>query len=442
VAGAVALALGVVIGAGLLVLPGLAYQEVGPAAVYAWALDGLIVVPLLAIFGYLGSRHPQAGGIAGFVGAAFGRKAAAATEVLLLGTFGLGVPAIAIVGGRYFAYLVGGNDLVAAVATALLLLGAGVMNAVGARLSGAVQQVVCYLLVAVLVGVAVLGLSVGFSDGEAVAGSGVAPPGEWTAAIPALGLVFFAFTGWEMLAFTTEEYRNPRRDYPLAVAISFVVVVGLYVALALAVQLLLPPDDPRLASAPIAAVLGQAVGEGSARFVAAVAVAIVAANVNGATWAASRLAFSSAREGLLPAALARLSGGRRPSNAVLFATAVFLLVAVAHAAGIVSQATMLGLAGQNFFLLYLFSVAAYLRLVRSIAARVFGLFALAPCLLVAGSFGWGLLYPLLLLAVGAGAARLRQPKSEPTPSAPPVAEDSPASLGSDGTSKDPLRRET
>lgn len=51
--GAVALALGVVIGAGLLVLPGLAYQDVGPAAVYAWAMNGLIVLPLLVVFGYL-----------------------------------------------------------------------------------------------------------------------------------------------------------------------------------------------------------------------------------------------------------------------------------------------------------------------------------------------------------------------------------------------------
>jgi hypothetical protein len=44
----------------------------------------------------------------------------------------------------------------------------------------------------------------------------------------------------------------------------------------------------------------------------------VAANVNGATWAASRLAFSSAREGLLPAGLSRLvAGSRLPRRAVI-----------------------------------------------------------------------------------------------------------------------------
>ncbi|WP_166178594.1 APC family permease [Rubrobacter tropicus] len=409
VTSAVALALGVVIGAGLLALPGLAYREAGPAAVYAWVIDGLIVVPLLVIFGYLGSRHPQAGGIAGFVREGFGPRAGAATETLLLGTFSLGIPAIAIVGGDYLSYLTGGGDAMASAAAAVLVLLAGTTNAAGARLSGSVQQIVSYLLVAVLCGVAVAGLTAGFSGAGSAAGSGIAPLSAWAGAVPALGLVFFAFTGWEMLSFTTEEYKNPRRDYPIAVAVSFVVVIGLYVALALAVQLLLSPDDPRISSAPIAAVLEESVGIWSGGTMAGVGVAIVVANVNGATWAASRLAFSSAREGLLPGGLARVTtGSRLPRNAVVVTTAAFLVVVAAHAAGAFSQQAMLSLAGQNFFLLYLFSVGAYLRLVRSWPARAFGLCALLPCLLVAGSFGWGLLYPAVLVVMGATAQSLRR----------------------------------
>lgn len=401
VGGAVALALGVVIGAGLLALPGLAYRETGDAAVYSWVIDGLIVVPLLVIFGYLGSRYPQAGGIAGFVRAGFGSAAGAATETLLLGTFTLGIPAIAIVGGDYLSYLSGGGNFFVAAGAAVLLLIACATNAAGARLSGKIQQVISYLLVAVLGGVAVMGLAAGLSGGDVAAGVGVAPPSDWAAAIPALGLVFFAFTGWEMLSFTTEEYENPGRDYPLAVAISFVVVVGLYIVLALAVQLLLPPEDPQTLSAPVAAIVERVVGGWGAGATAAVGVVIVIANVNGATWAASRLAFSSAREGLLPERLARLTAGSRvPRNAVLATVVAFLAVLLAHWLGMFSQRTMLSLAGQNFFILYLLSVGAFLRLVRSKLARAFGLCALIPCLLVAGSFGWGLLYPALLILAG------------------------------------------
>ena len=84
---AIGLGITIVVGSGLLVLPGLAYREVGDAAIWAWVGDALLVLPLLVVFGYLGSRYPSAGGIAGFVQAGFGRTGAAATEVLLIGTF-------------------------------------------------------------------------------------------------------------------------------------------------------------------------------------------------------------------------------------------------------------------------------------------------------------------------------------------------------------------
>ncbi|URN12316.1 APC family permease [Streptomyces radiopugnans] len=122
----------------------------------------------------------------------------------------------------------------------------------------------------------------------------------------ALGAVFFAFTGWEMLSFTTEEYANPRRDFPRVVVISFLVVTTLYVLLAWAVQTRLAEDDPKAASAPIHAVVSAA-APGLAWVVSVLGVVIIAANLVGAVWAASRLVMSSAREGLLPRPLARLS---------------------------------------------------------------------------------------------------------------------------------------
>lgn len=102
---AVALALGIVMGAGLLVLPGLAYVRAGNAAVYAWVVDGIIIIPLLVIFGILGSRYPSAGGVAGFVRTAFGAIAGSITEMILMGAFFLGIPGIALTGANYLVYL-------------------------------------------------------------------------------------------------------------------------------------------------------------------------------------------------------------------------------------------------------------------------------------------------------------------------------------------------
>ena len=115
----------------------------------------VLVVPLLIIFTHLGARYPGAGGVAGFVRAAFGPYGGAAVDVLALGTFSLGIPAIALVGGNYVALVLGAGPVVAFGAASGLLLLAGLVNWAGAKLSGRVQNVLSGSLVLLLVAAAV-----------------------------------------------------------------------------------------------------------------------------------------------------------------------------------------------------------------------------------------------------------------------------------------------
>ena len=395
---AVGLALSIVVGSGLLVLPGLAYRQAGAAAIYAWLLDLAIVIPLLAVFAQLGARWPGAGGIAGFLQNAFSRRFAAASEVLLIGTFGLGIPAIALTGGQYLAALFGVESLATAGAVFLLLLAAAV-NWRGAGVSGGVQRMLAFSLCAILFAAALAALL--FGDRQA--GAPFAPPfaaQTWRDALPAAGLVFFAFTGWEMLAFTAEEYKNPKRDFPLAVAASFVVVAVLYLLAAAAAQLTLPRDDPQTAAAPVAEMFARVAGIGGGRAIAAAAVAIVVANLIGATWAASRLVFSSAREGLLPHFLSRLDARKTPRAAVGFCFLLFVFAVCLRAAGWLEIDDMLRLAGQNFFLLYALSVAAYLRIARTWASKTTGAISALIAVAMTGVFGPEMIYPVILLVIG------------------------------------------
>ena len=395
---AVGLALTIVVGSGLFVLPGLAYQEAGGAAIYAWLLCLGLAIPLLIIFAQLGARWPGAGGIAGFLQQAFSRRFAAASEILLIGTFGLGIPAIALTGGYYAAALFH-NDALATPIALILLLIAGAVNWRGAEVSGNIQRGLAFVLCGVLFVVAALAL--GF--GERSAGAAFTAPLEmesWRTALPVAGLVFFAFTGWEMLSFTAEEYRNPRRDFPLAVAFSFIIVAALYLLVAAAVQLTLPQHDPQTAAAPLAALLNNVVGAAGGVFVSAVAVVIILANLIGAVWAASRLVFASAREGLLPRLAAELDTRQTPRMAVALAVGVFAVVLGVHAFGGLELDDMLRLAGQNFFLLYALSVAAYLKTARTPAAYALGGGSLLVSVAMMGVFGPEMLYPLVLLGIG------------------------------------------
>ncbi|MFP8903559.1 APC family permease [Streptomyces atacamensis] len=410
--GAVALAITIVVGSGALVSPGIAYHQTGQAALYAWLVAAAVTVPLLIVFARLGADLPGAGGVAGFVQAGFGRSWAAGVEVMLLGTFGLGIPAIALTGGFYFQQIPGLHGVPAWAAAIGLLALAGVSVAIGGSVSSRIQIVLALLMTAGLLAAAVLGLS----GGDPVQHLPPARPEELALGVAALGAVFFAFTGWEMLSFTTEEYANPRRDFPRVVVISFLVVTTLYVLLAWAVQTRLAEDDPKAASAPIHAVVSAA-APGLAWVVSVLGVVIIAANLVGAVWAASRLVMSSAREGLLPRPLARLSrsAGTPPRNAVAVCVAVFSLMALATASDLLSLSDLLTVAGQNFFLLYLFSAVVYARL-KAGAPRVFGITIAVLLGLLALTFGpLQLGYALVLLMLGWALSRRGGNRREAAP---------------------------
>ncbi len=393
---AVVLATGIVIGSGLLILPGLVYFQAGTAAVYAWIIDAIMVIPLLVVFGTLGSSYPNAGGVAGFVRTAFGSISADIAAILLMGAFFLGIPGIALTGANYFGYLWHEGALAHVLESTGLLVTAGVLNYLRTPLSKTVQQILSYTLVLILIGVSLV--SVLFVPHPS---HSIAPPGAWVKTTPVLGMVFFAFTGWEMLSFMGEEFRNPKRDFPLAIIVSFLLVVFVYVGVALAIQRTLPLNDIRAIQAPIAAIMAKVLGRWSGKAVAIIGVLIILTNLNGAIWAASRLLFSSAREGLLPKFFAGISPKVGiPRRSVFMTTFMCILVVVIHGLSILSLHEMFSLAGKTFFLLYLFSALAYLRLFRNTFAKIFGLGTFLCCLLFAGSFGVGLLYPLSLVLLG------------------------------------------
>lgn len=395
--GAIALALGICLGAGLLVLTGLAYQRSGGAAIYAWLIDGVIIFPMLVIMAYQGMKNPTAEGVAGIVRTAFGPAAAVAVQVLLIGTFSLGLPGISIVGGNYFAFLVDGGRNVAILASVSILVLTGASNFFGARLSGNIQRVFTFGLLVIIALVAISGLF--FSSHEM--GSGISPVNQWQEAIPSMGVIFFAFAGWILVASTVEEYKNPQRDYPLTIFITFAIVLGLYLLIALATQLILPRNDSNLTTAPVAAILSAVVGVAGGKFIALIGVLIVTANLNGATWGFSRLIMASARTGFLPSRLSKVNPKTKvPGNAVMATTALILIVLSLYVTHVVTLSTLLQLAGQNFFILYFLCVVSFVKQARGIWLRSIGIVLTILYLFRVVSYQLELVYPLVLISSG------------------------------------------
>ena len=389
-----ALYIGAILGPGLLLLPGLAAAEAGPASILAWlALLGLSGL-FAAVFSALGRHIPSAGGVMGYVTAGLGSRAGRATGWMFLAGVVGGAPIVCLIGASYITDLTGGGLLARAAAAAALLLTVIALAAGGLRASAAAQVIFVSLLTAVVV--------------VAVAGSApAARAGNWTPFAPhgllsvghAAATLMFSFVGWEAVAPLTTRFPDPSRQLPRAVAIALAFTTVLYLGLAVATISVL---GPRAATdVPLAGLLTHAVGTAGPDVAAVAAIVLTIGAVNAYISGAAAVAGQ----------LARAVPGRRratPKLRLLAAiVAAGLLLITAYGLRIVSAGTLVAVPTVLFLTVYLGAMAAAVRVLRG-PARLAALPGALAVTVMLGFSGWALAIPVAVALVsrwaGAGAS--------------------------------------
>jgi glutamate:GABA antiporter len=135
-----------------------------------------------------------------------------------------------------------------------------------------------------------------------------------------LGGILLSFAGMEMAGFHALETRNPRRDYPRAMLLASVIIVGFSLAMSLSIALVVPAHEISLLSGAMQAAQDMLDRLGIGELVKPVAILLVLGGVAHLTpWIlgpAKGLA-AVARGGHLPPLLGRMSGNGVPVQGLL-----------------------------------------------------------------------------------------------------------------------------
>jgi len=388
-----ALYIGAILGPGLLLLPGLAAAEAGPASILAWlALLGLSGL-FAAVFSALGRHIPSAGGVMGYVTAGLGPRAGRATGWMFLAGVVGGAPIVCLIGASYVTDLTGGGQLArAAVAAALLLTVIG-LAAGGLRASATAQLVLVSLLTVVVV-VAVSG------SAPATRAGNWAPfaPHGWLSIGSAAATLMFSFVGWEAVAPLTTRFAEPSRQLPRAVAIALAVTTALYLGLAVATISVLGPQAAT--DVPLAALLGHAIGTAGPDAAAVAAIVLTIGAVNAYISGAAAMAGQLAPAG---------PGRRRPAPMLWLLAAIAaagLLLITAYGLRIVAAAELVAVPTALFLSVYLGAMAAAARLLHG-PVRLAALPGALAVTVMLGFCGWALALPAAV-ALAAG----RRPRAD------------------------------
>ncbi len=300
--------LGVTIGAGIYVLIGAVTHHAGPAAYAAFAIAAVVMCFTALSYSELTTRFPVSAGVAAFVLRGFRSRGLSLAVGLLVIALGL-VSAAAIASGSV-GYLRQFIDLPPPPLLAAVVLAMAAIAAYGIVESTMFTAVLSTIEVGGLIAIIIAGF-LGETEPIAAAvtvAASAADPAYWTGILAAGLLAFFAFIGFESLANVAEEAKLPHRTMPLAILLTLGISTLLYMALAIAVVIVVTPAELAGSPAPLSLVFERATGLPPW----IMSLIAIMATLNGVVVQlimVSRLMHGMARLGTLPAPLGYVHAG-------------------------------------------------------------------------------------------------------------------------------------
>lgn len=257
------------------------------------------------------------------------------------------------------------------------------LNYFGIQKAAWLTRIIVAVVLLVLIVVVVVCLTSGSADPGRLAIGGDA---TYRGVLQAAGLLFFAFAGYARIATLGEEVRDPSRTIPRAIPLALAITLITYVAVAIALLVVLGPE--RLAASPDA--VAAAVREAGAPELVPVARIGAAVAALGSLLAlilgVSRTTLAMARDRHLPTALAEIHPKYQvPHRAEL---AVGAVVAVLAALVDVRQAIGFSSFGVLFYYAIANLSAATLRSEEGRPPRAVPAVGLVGCLTLAFALPW------------------------------------------------------
>jgi APA family basic amino acid/polyamine antiporter len=341
----IALGVGAIVGTGILTLIGVGAGKAGPAVILSFAIAGLVCAFAALAYAEVATMIPASGSAYTYSYVVFGELIAWMVGVALILEYSLVVSAVAVGWSGYasgFLTSIGmglptdliqgpeAGGIVNLPAIFIVVVIAGLLIA-GTRESANLNAglVVVKLLALALFIIVALGAfnADNFTPFMPYGFPRSGPSGSEVGVMAAAAIIFFAFYGFDAIATAAEEAKNPERDLAIGIIGSMAVCVLIYMAVAAvaigALAYTRFADSPE----PLALILREIGAGWAAKILGVSAVVALPTVILAFFYGQSRIFFVMARDGLIPARLARVSSRGTPVRITIFTAVAMSLVA-------------------------------------------------------------------------------------------------------------------
>ncbi|WP_333003781.1 L-methionine/branched-chain amino acid transporter [Vibrio coralliilyticus] len=381
------------LGTGLFMVPAIAAGIAGSLSLWAWLILFIAICPIALTFAQLGKRYPNAGGTAHFVRQAFDKRLEKSVAWLFVSVIPVGVPAAVALAAGFLQQLLPealNSSIFAQLLTVFLLIA---VNLAGTKSSGRLQTLIALSIFALVAAFWWKG-DIGAQDLTMPAFSSES---TWSIGA-ALAVMFWCFVGIEAFAHMGEEFKNPQRDFPIAIIIGCFVAGAAYWACSVVILKYGAYGSSEFDSASIPWLSEMLFGEQFKLLISALGFAACFASVNLYTQSLSRMVWAQAREYKPQSALARVSIRGVPANATLAVGVVLVLSCLVGEISGLDLEFFLKLANGIFVLVYLLAMLSAYKLLTGISKWLAGV-SLLICTGVFVCLGWSMLYAVAVFVL-------------------------------------------
>ena len=326
------------VGVGILTTSGYILMDTGSATLMLalWLIGGLLALCGALTVAELAAAMPEAGGEYVYMRESFGRAGA-----FLYGwvsfLIGFSAPTAIVAHGAVRYTLepwLGSGDtsdvFLTRILAAALLVAFTALHLAGQSASAKTQNVTTLLKILVLVFLALAGLGFGRGDVQHLAVDLPETGIPWSAMGVGLVYVMFSYSGWNAATYLAGETRDPQRMLPRALLLGCGMVVALYLLLNLAYAYAIPVGEiETMAETEVEAVAALAAQRLFGPWIAApLSVGIglgLLASLSAFLLTGPRVYYAMARDGLFPAAAARIHPRTQAPVAAILAQAACAL---------------------------------------------------------------------------------------------------------------------
>jgi amino acid transporter/mannitol/fructose-specific phosphotransferase system IIA component (Ntr-type) len=299
VLGVFSIATGAMISSGIFILPGLAFSKVGPAVFVSYFIAGLLgLLGILSII-ELSTAMPKAGGDFYFINKSLGPLFGTISG--FLGWFTLSLKsAFAIFGISEIVYLYTSiSPLITSLVLCLLFV---VMNIIGVKEAAIFQIIMVVGLLSLIFLYIIISL-------PKINMAYFSPflTGNYNDILITAGFVFISFGGLLNIANISEEVVNPKRNIPLGMLASIIVVTILYTIMTFIITGTLSPADFSQSLTPVADSAGNTMGTIGYIMIIAASLLAFFTTANAGIMSASRYPMALSRDQLLPPKIATIN---------------------------------------------------------------------------------------------------------------------------------------